>query len=53
MPLRSESMSANDNGCIEVIFMKISNKTLAPFTIYTIPLTKDISVLILIEVNMK
>ncbi|CAF4423844.1 unnamed protein product, partial [Adineta steineri] len=34
---------------IEVIFMKTLSRPLAPFTMYTISLSDDISVLILIE----
>jgi len=48
-----ESTDENTNHRIEVIFMKTTNKTLAPFTMYTISLTNDMSVLILVEVNMK
>lgn len=32
--------------------MKTSNKTLAPFSMYTITLTNDINVIILLEVNI-
>jgi hypothetical protein len=48
-----ESTEENTNHRIEVIFMKTTNKTLAPFTMYTISLTNDMSVLILVEVNIK
>jgi hypothetical protein len=34
-----------------VVFMKTSNKVIAPFTLFTIPLMNDISVLILVEVS--
>ncbi|CAF1229958.1 unnamed protein product [Rotaria sordida] len=44
-----ESIKIHDNHLIEVVFMKTSNRILAPFTMYTIPLTDEISALILIE----
>lgn len=44
-------MKNNTQRNIEVVFMKTSNKNLAPFTMYTIPLKTDISVLILVEVK--
>jgi hypothetical protein len=46
-------MEALNTANSEIIFMKTSSKSLAPFTMYTIPLTSDISVIILLEVNMK
>ncbi|CAF0875475.1 unnamed protein product [Rotaria sordida] len=33
----------------EVVFLRTSNKVIAPFTLFTIPLTDNISVLILVE----
>ncbi|CAF4174391.1 unnamed protein product, partial [Rotaria sordida] len=47
-----ESIKIHDNHLIEVVFMKTSNRILAPFTMYTIPLTDEISALILIEVRI-
>jgi hypothetical protein len=35
----------------EVVFLRTSNKVIAPFTLFTIPLSNNISVLILVEVN--
>ncbi|CAF3401827.1 unnamed protein product [Rotaria socialis] len=44
-----ESMKTNDDRCIEVVFMKTSNRNIAPFTMYTVPLTDDIATIILVE----
>lgn len=38
---------------IETVFMKTLTKVLAPFILYTIPITSDISVLILVEVRIE
>ena len=38
---------------IETVFLKTSMKVLAPFILYTIPITSDISVLILVEVRFE
>lgn len=35
----------------EVVFLRTSNRVIAPFTLFTIPLTNDMSVLILVEVK--
>ncbi len=51
MDLKSEENHKMKDCSIEVVFMKTSNKLLAPFTMYTIPLVNDISVLILVEVG--
>ncbi|CAF1444597.1 unnamed protein product [Rotaria sp. Silwood1] len=44
-----ESIETNDSHLIEIVFMKTSNRILAPFTMYTISLTNEISALILFE----
>lgn len=36
----------------EVVFLRTSNKVIAPFTLFTIPLTDNTSVLILVEVSI-
>ncbi|CAF4359302.1 unnamed protein product [Rotaria sp. Silwood2] len=46
-----ESIKTNDNQLIEVLFMKTSSRILAPFVMYTIPLTNEISALILFQVS--
>ncbi|UJR22294.1 hypothetical protein I4U23_025352 [Adineta vaga] len=44
-----EISKTNENRRIEVVFMKTSNKSLVPFTMYTIQLTNEVSALILVE----
>ncbi|CAF3438951.1 unnamed protein product, partial [Rotaria sp. Silwood2] len=50
----SSELTASNEKCeithrSEVVFLRTSNKVIAPFTLFTIPLTDNISVLILVE----
>jgi len=46
-----EQGKTTENRRIEVVFMQTSNRILAPFTMYTISLTNEISALVLVEVS--